>query len=417
MEEKTGRGGRERGQMIVGVILLLVLMAIFVPVMVTYTQREAKWSVKQDQTNTAFHLAEAGVEKAYRKLSLSTGTWYSVIESGTPITNFKFDKSYDDVPGGVYSVSITSGPKERQATVISIGREAKKKEIRSIEAIFSQNILGDIAIQAMDGVSVAGGVQVEWGSVIGAKPIDASDRSYPQFHSAASIIGKDADPAPPNCDSPDCCQWFAYSQDIPPDPGLDLGFYRTSATATTTYYDTAQSWDNYSYTGGGTVMIENNLTLGSPGVDIVGNLIVTGNLTTTSGGWGKGSVDMAMPTGAWKQYCGNWSHYSVFGDSTAPAAFPGLDSTYLSPALQTYNPTGNKCAVQGFLYVGGNFTTSGGGGSTEVYGTMFAVGTVSVAANSAVTLYYNKSAAEGVKTTRLVLKRSSWKAVLRNYPL
>ena len=102
----------------------------------------------------------------------------------------------------------------------------------------------------------------------------------------------------------------------------------------------------------------------------MGTLVVTGNLSTTSGVWGKGSVTMPVPQEAWKQYCNDWAHYQPF-DTAEPAAFPGLDSTYLSSDSLTYAPSPNgKFSLQGFMYVGGSFSTSGGGGGSYIYGSM-----------------------------------------------
>lgn len=415
------------GQVLVGVLLVLLVLATLVPVMVLYTQREAVWTEKQHQSNTAFHLAEAGIEKAYRKLTLSTSTWYGLIESGTAIPGFQFDTVYGDVPGGTYKVDITSGPDEREATIVSIGRDAKGKEVRAIEAVFVQNSLGNVAIQTLGGVQLGGGVDVEWGAVISEKPITTGGRDYPQFHSAGSI-DVDANGAdPPNCDTPDCCQWFSYSPDIPPDPGIDLNFYRSSASATTSgcpsggvggscYYNTPQSWGNKNYTGGGTIFIENNLTVNSPGINIVGNLIVTGNLSTTSGNWGKGTATPKLPREAWKQYCNDWTYYRTTFDGAAPASFPGLNSDYLSADGLTYSPSpNNKFAVQGLLYVGGSFSTSGGGGNSYVHGTMFVVGTATMTSSSGVTVFYNRDVAQNLKTTKIILNRKSWKALVRQW--
>ncbi|MFA5138594.1 MAG: hypothetical protein WC728_05110 [Elusimicrobiota bacterium] len=432
MERKRPAPHVAPGQILVGVLILLLIMAVMVPFMVLLVQNEAKWTAKQDESTTSFHLAEAGVEKAYRSLTMSTGTWYALIEHGTPITRFGFDYVFNDVPGGAYAVSITSGPEEKQATVISIGSDTHKREIRTLKVIFEQNTMGDIAIQAMEGVQVSGGVDVEWGGVVGQEYIDTGNRTFPQFHSASGL-NVDNDPAPPNCDSPNCCQWKAYDPDVPPDPGIDLTFYRTSATHTSgcggkdmsgdggvadsCYFDTAQSWSNFTYHGGGTVFIENNLTLKSPGVDVIGTLVVTGNLSTTSGAWGKGSATMKVPRTAWKQYCNNWTHYRGEFDAAAAATFPGINDSYKSDINLTYAPTPNgKFSVQGFLYVGGDFSTSGGGGSSFIYGNMFAQGGVSVAANSGVTVYYNKESAQGIHTTKLVITRKSWQGIVRGWP-
>jgi hypothetical protein len=166
------------------------------------------------------------------------------------------------------------------------------------------------------------------------------------------------------------------------------------------------------------VFIENNLTVGSPGVDVVGTLVVTGNMSTTSGGWGKGTANMTVPQTAWKQYCNNWAHYmSENFDATEPGEFPGLDSSYLSPLNATWAPNPNgKFAVQGFMYVGGSFSTSGGGGNAFIYGNMLCQGSVSIAANSGVTIYYNRESAQNIRTKKVNLRRILWQDQVLPWP-
>ncbi|HAH06274.1 MAG TPA: hypothetical protein DCM05_07055 [Elusimicrobia bacterium] len=416
MTRKTGQA--EEGQVLVGVLLVLIVLLTLVPVMVIFTQHESRWSVKQDQNTNAFHLAEAGVEKGYRALTTSTNTWLDLVDHAAPIIQIdrmKFDFKFDDVPGGYYAVSITSGPETKQATIISVGKDEKNKETRAIRVVYVENTMGDIAIQGMNGVSVSGGVNVEWGGIVSPKPVNFGSLTSPQIWSASSL-NVDSDPLPPNCDSK-CCQWHSYDGDVPPDPSVDLDFYRDSATASSTYYGTAQSWSSFDYTGGGTVFIENNLTLASPGVNVLGNLIITGNLTTASGAWGKGSATMLIPQTAWKQYCNNWSFYRTNFDGAAAATFPGLTSTYKSLNTLTYTPTPNgKTSVQGFLYVGGNVAIGGGGGSSNVYGNFFCLGTITVGSMSNVTVYYNKVSASGIRTSKVNLARESWRAVLYQWP-
>ncbi|MBI5597465.1 MAG: hypothetical protein HY928_15355 [Elusimicrobia bacterium] len=427
---------KRRGAILVVVILLLAIMSVLVPLMVVFTQREAKWTVKGDQNMTAFHLAEAGIEKGFRVLTASTNTWYNLVEDGTGITDFKWDHRFEDVVAGYYAVGISSGPEAYQATVVSIGREAGSNEVRAIKAIFAQNHT-DTAIQSMAGITVGGGVDVEWGAVVGNAYTNSGGRTSPQFHSSAGL-DVDNNAAPENCDQPDCCQWHAFSQDIPPDPKIDLGFYRSSAAASTCdtppapnlpaspvgscYFNTVQAWSSFDYSEGGTVMVENNLTIGSPGVDIKGNLIVTGNMSSNTGGFGKGSVTMKVPENAWKQYCNNWAHYlSEFSSDAAwdaaHPAFPGLNFGYTSPSNMTYGPTPNgKFAVQGFVYIGGTFSTGGGAGNTYIYGNMFCKGSVNIDASSGVTVFYNKESAQSMRSLRVVLTRVHWQDMIREWP-
>ena len=75
---------RENGQVLVGVILIMLILAVLVPVMVLYTQNEAKWSVKQTQNMAAFQLAEGGIDRGYRKVSESTTTWAALMAGTIP---------------------------------------------------------------------------------------------------------------------------------------------------------------------------------------------------------------------------------------------------------------------------------------------------------------------------------------------
>jgi hypothetical protein len=403
---------RSSGQVLAGVVVLMLILSILVPLMVSFVINESKWTDKEARNTTALHLAEAGIEKGFLTLSLSTQTWNNLINYGTPIQDFKFDKKFSDVSGGEYTVSITSGPAEAQATVISVGRDNRNKEVRALRAVFANEPMGGVAIYAGNGVKISGGVNVEWGAVITPQTLEAGGRAYPQFWSASGI-SYDMNPNPPNCDSPNCCQWHAFATNIPPQPTIDLNAYKSSAQATGTYYNTPQNWSGFVAHTGYTYFVDNNLTLTSPGIDITGTLIVTGNMDTGSGVWGKGSRTMHMPKTAWKQYCNDWAHYRTF-DNALPA-FPGVSASYTSPT--TITETSNKISVEGLLYVGGSFLTGGGGGQADVYGTMLVVGSSTMTNNSGVTVYFNESAARNVQWTRISLSRVSWQDVLTPWPI
>lgn len=418
--------GRARGQVLVVVLVILIIISTLVPLMVFYTQREAIWTAKQARNTTAFHLAEAGTEKAYLAISRSTQTWVN-LQAGTLLDNYQFDTAFTDISGGQYAISITSGPEEQQATIISVGRDSLNRETRALKVIYTNSPLGGTAIYSSGGAQIDGGVEVEWGAVVSPGTVAADSRASPQFWSAAGITSYDTDASPPNCDSPNCCQWHAYATNIPPAPLIDLSFYKSSATAQSgcptggtpagsCYYNGSVSWTSETITGGKTVYIDGNLTVGSPGIAIEGNLVVMGNLTTTSGNFGKGNYDFKVPQDAWKQYCNNWSYYRTTFDGSAPASFPGLNSDYESSASLTYNPTGSKTAVKGLLYVQGSFSVGGGGGGSEINGVMYVLGSSTMTTNSAVTLYYNADAAKGMQTTQVILSRQSWQDVLYPWP-
>jgi len=99
------------------------------------------------------------------------------------------------------------------------------------------------------------------------------------------------------------------------------------------------------------------------------------------------------------------------------AVWLGLDSGYKSDINLNYQPTASKTAIQGLLYIGQNLNASGGGGgNTRIYGTLYVLGTVSMGSGSQVTVYYNKAAAEAVKTLKLNLKRVEWQAYKNDSP-
>jgi hypothetical protein len=418
-----------RGQILPGAVAMLVILAIMVPAMVLWIQRETVFASKQSHNTVAFHLAEAGVEKAYLYISLSTITW-SKIQLGQAQADYSFDKTYDDIDGGTYAISITSGPGTQQATVITVGRDRYGRETRALRVVYSNAILGDTAIFAGQGVKIAGGTNVHWGAVMSPSNIDATSRSYPQYWSASQIIGKDTSANPPNCDSPGCCQWHAFQASLPATPSIDFDFYRSSAAATagcpthagantavpagSCYYPgNVTQWDDT--TAGKTIFIEGDLSVKSPGMFHTGTLIVMGNINLPNGVWGKGTVSMTMPKKAWKQYCNAWATYVAYGnDSTEPAAYPGLNSSYEA----TVTPiTSSKVSVNGFLYVGGNFNNGGGGGgNSDVYGVLYAVGTSTLSAASPVDFYYNGEATSNVITTNVSLTRTSWQSDVRGWP-
>jgi len=418
------------GQILPGAIAMLTILAIMVPAVVYWVQRENIFASKQSHNTQAFHLAEAGVEKAYLFVSLSTITWNS-IQAGTAQADYSFDKVYSDVAGGTYTISITSGPLTQQVTIVTVGRDRFGKETRALRVVYGNAILGDTAIYSGRGVQIGNSVTVEWGGVMSPYTIMANSANHPQFWSASQITTKDTDPNPPNCDSPNCHQWHSYEKNLPSAPLIDFDFYRTSAAATTgcpthagantavpansCYYPgDVTDWDDT--TAGKTIFVEGALTVKANGMFHTGTMIVMGNINLPNGAWGDGTVTMSIPTSAWKHYGNDWAFYKATYDPLTPHAdFPGLESTY-APAGLTY--TSKKIAVNGFLYVGGNFNNGGGGGgNSDVYGVLYAVGTTTMTPNSnGVTFFYNGDATDNLVTTNVNLTRVSWRDEVRGWP-
>lgn len=410
----------ERGQVMILVMLLMGLLMATIPILVRKSQDESRWTVKHQQSNNAFHLAEAAVERGFRKIIESTGTWNQLQDTGTPFSGFNFDVLYNDLSGGDYAISISSGPDDQQVTIIGVGRETNSGQTRGIIAVYTNALFSDTAIWSNGALEIGGNnFNVELGGVIDPISIDPDDRTHPQFHSAGNVIGLDTNGnATPNCDSPDCVWWWSYQDNLPPTPEIDLDFYESSATATGTYFVGDMEFAG-SYITGYTYYVTGNVNQAAPGnhkTYIKGNLIVLGNLTTPTGAWS--SVDVAgltVPPNAWKQYGGDWAFYrSEFdSDSSSPASFPGLDSDY-EEIGETY--TADTVFVEGFLYVGGNLTSSGGAGNGSIVGAIYIEGETVLAAGSNANVYYNKEISSQIKSTSINLNRSSWRETIHEWP-
>lgn len=434
MKRLRGRSG----QLLVGVIVIMLLIMIIVPALVSYVQNETRWSMKQDRNSVAFQLAEAAIDRGFRKVSESTTTWAALME-GTIPTGFLYNTSFTDLglTGGYYTVAISSGPETNQCRIIGIGKFAPnsgRSETRSLEAIYSNAPLGDVAIRGNSTVSLTGSqAVVHWGAIVTPKAITQSlsagtEGKYPQYWSASSITMDPDGAGPIECDSPYCHQWHSYQENIPADPGIDTGAYAASATATNTYYTGNQTWGNNALCGtvtdpcsrnagccddGYTFYVNGNLTVNG-GIYIEGNLIVTGNVSLPNGLAGLGSIYTPLPRKAWQQYGNAWATYTdskdddspaIYWDNTAPANFPGINDSYKGPVRQLQL---DKVMVQGFLYVGGNLTQGSGGGDEKVVGACYVGGTVDVQTNN-FSVYYSDAAGQHVKTTQVILSRVSWK--------
>lgn len=402
----------KRGHILFGAVALLLTLSVLIPALVRAVQQNMAWTVKHTRSTRSLNLADAGLEKAQLKLATSPGDWQSV-KDGVGVAGFRFDVAYKDVSGGSYAVSITSGPGPKQATIISIGLDEKLREQRAIEAVFTEGALEGVAVFGNGGVTVDGNVDIQWGAVVSPTAIAADGRAFPQFWSAGPILTKDTDPNAPNCDGPDCCQWHSFQPSLPSMPAFDLAVYRASAQATGTYYAGSVTWTNFTERTGKTHYIEGNLTVGSPGIDVVGDVVVLGNVTTAAGNFGRGDYDMSVPKKAWKQYCNAWSEYQSF-DPGAPASFPGLSSSYQAAAGLVHST--HKLAVKGLFYVGGNMTVGGGGGSTAINGVLVVRGQTTLTSGSHVTVYYDNEVADEIVTIQPKLTRSSWKAILAGWP-
>ncbi|MEW5694149.1 MAG: hypothetical protein AB1765_12750, partial [Candidatus Hydrogenedentota bacterium] len=83
-----------KGQMAIMLVLTsLLFILIMIPVIETYVKNEAKWSVAERKKTTAFHLAEAGIDRAMWQLREDSAN-YDRILLGQALTGYNNDKNY-----------------------------------------------------------------------------------------------------------------------------------------------------------------------------------------------------------------------------------------------------------------------------------------------------------------------------------
>lgn len=406
----------QRGQTLVAALAILVAMLILVPVLVMHVQRESRWSVKEQQSTMAFHLAEAGVERGYRRVTTSTATWSSVM-SGNTISGYNFDIVYDDLKGGTYAIKITSTT-TNTVQIIGVGRDTNRKEIRAIKAVYTSTPLTS-AVYGKQGVNFSGtNNKVEWGPVVSPNTItpDTGD-AHPRMYSASSIVGFDTDPVPPNTDN---IQKWAYESDLAPAPNVDFDLYKSSAqnSGNSSDSDCGSYYKNspasISISGcndstGRTFYIDSGVTtfeLKPPANYITGNIIVINNLNF-QGASGGGSPTATVPPKAWMEYGNDWSNFTSNHDTSAPSTYQGaVDADYSTPG--TVTKTLSNIVVHGFLYVGGNLTLTGSGNSA-VWGKAQVMGTYT-ATTGQFTVWYDSDVS--VQTTNVITTRSSWQELI-----
>src|ERR1041385_4131843 len=126
----------ERGMALSVVVLMLAVLAILIPLMVQWIQKEAKDTVRESKKTTSFHLAEVGQDRGAWKLRESDTVWSNAV-AGLTLTNYDGSFEFVDVPGGSYKVQFTPGPGPAQVTILSKGKAANTTEVRAIRAVYT----------------------------------------------------------------------------------------------------------------------------------------------------------------------------------------------------------------------------------------------------------------------------------------
>ncbi|MFH1369415.1 MAG: hypothetical protein ABII64_09855 [Elusimicrobiota bacterium] len=443
----------QKGQTLVIVLLLLVVIGILVPALVFWTRQESFWAVQEQKSSIAFNLADSGIERGMWKLKSSTTTWRSA-SKGIVVPGFNFDVKYDDMPGGYYRIKYSSGPARNQVTIIAEGMDIDAKEIRSIQAIYvNQSIPGAVISRGV--ITWANAFEAHWGPIMSHNNINITDAAagqqyFPRKYSRQTVTcnskGYERDTNgldPPNTDGVEW--WSGYN--VPDLPVLDFESMRSSASITKTLNiygctKTGAAWDarkscptggahtshfgnpwnhtlarkNYVWYWDNDVILAGST--GTDGCGIFGTVIARGNLTLDVGD--NYSYVGPVPALAWQEYA---KITKSAGDSGATDEYPadaGLQKTNPTfkfgnqtwantPAGKSaYPPTYNTdVGVRGFIYVGGNLTING---PLDINGAVWVEGTVNKAVGSDRCIVFFDDTLE-IPSLNVVLVKQSWQEI------
>lgn len=440
-----------RGQVVVIMLMIAMVIGVVIPMLVYMLQHEAKWTVKEIKSTRAFHLAEAGLDRGFYKLN-ETDVWEDAI-AGTHIAGYYGDTEYSDLENGYYKIKIATSTEEDEVLITASGKDKETSECRTIQATYyrAPGITGALTAP---GITAGGNFLVHWGSISslgGISLTGSADECFPRKYARGQItcIGgahehNDAAAGPPisgpstNSDGTvldeELKEWHTQ-YDVPDIPEIDFDAYETdarngyvwaSSVTGGVYISTGNNIHGTlgkldltgGYDGGGssgyydgetaniftTYYAEGDVTLKS--CNLVGVIICKGNMYFETSNKGV-NLSTTPHSTAWKEYMVQAPNRAASTannprpDTAAAGEYPG-DTAYQTSntAYAITNP-----AFQGFIYVHGNAECNGGG---NIYGAVLING--SALGGSSYTIYYDKTAGRNVKTRSTVPPtRLEWK--------
>lgn len=424
-----------RGQMAITlvIVVLLFLMLMF-PTMNMFVENEGKWSIKEKKATAAFHLAEAGIDRARWKLMENSDMW-TIVSTGT-LPGYNFDKVYEDVGRGFYTIRISSDLVDADKRIVeSVGKDGTGNEIRRIKAILINDNSAEFATRAVNMVTnIGGNAHIELGPVISGNSINATGRTFPRYFSAGHVSPQDGMSTVASTDN---VYWWSYYA-IPPMPDVKFSVFKSSAEKQWTDYGIAApngcgngtasryylvgdaEFKGCQDTTGRTYYVTGKVTFkagGAGGNFVRGNIIAaTGDFEISGNGGASGSYQARLPPEAWKEYGANWAHYKSTFESTyadTPIDYPTAVANNYLATNKTY-PLSNVL-VHGFIYTGHNQVLTGGG-TCNLNGVLLTNNDADMG-TSTMGIYYDDQVAAGIPLQGVNIKLHSWYEVKGEWPV
>lgn len=235
----------QKGQMLVAILLASMVLAIMIPVVIMWLNREAVWTVKEQKSTVAYNLAEAGIQRGVWKLKSSTAAWTQA-SKGEVIPGYNFDISYEDISGGKYRIKFSSGPDSKSVTILSEGQSYSPQETRAIRAVYkNQTIPGAMITKGI--ITWANAFSAHWGPIMAHNNITITDANaakdyFPRKFSRQVVSCNQAGYPrdqngllPPNTDSSGADEWYS-DYPVPDLPELNWDALRSSAAVNMATY-------------------------------------------------------------------------------------------------------------------------------------------------------------------------------------
>ena len=410
----------EKGQALIVILGILVIFLVFIPSLVFMVQNESKWTVKSKKTTSAFHAAEAGLDRGIWKLSESASNWDTIMGggtisgyTGTTVYNLYLD-SLNTVIGGQYKVNITAGPTTDAITIRSIGRDASDSEVRGIEAIYSRTSM-NASLTVNGGIKWKPNLVIHWGPVVTYTSVTMSpNQYYPRKFSKGAIAGRDTSPTAPNSDGK---EYWAF-EDLGTAPQVDLAYYKNLALQSRIP----------SSAGGGTIRkaTGGSAAVASPpgsgffrAADNNGGVRFFNSYTfnnSTSVIYCDGTVDFTNTCFIRAQAVIGEGNVDFNAKNTLyPAKVPSnagdeyvkakeVNPGYTYPGEGSATYTVPDCGMHGFLYCGGDMNNAGG--NAAMVGVADVIGDVNI---NVFTIYYDVAISTSLRLSNATSRQVSWK--------
>ncbi|MBI4669033.1 MAG: hypothetical protein HY747_07580 [Elusimicrobia bacterium] len=435
---------KDKGVALVTVLMTMMLMLLVIPAIIDWLITDTRLAIKIQKSTLAYNLAEGAVDRGIWKLKASTATWSDAYK-GIAISNYNFDKTFDDITGGYYRIKFASGPSDNQVTITGEGKDLASKETRSIVCVV-ENITIPGALFSAAGINVGNHFAIDWGPIVAQNDIALTDaqaakKYFPRKLSRQVVTGQGVYVRDTNgLDSPntDNLEWWS-DYDVPDMPSLDFTSLRSSADANGTLnicdapvkgqsatecrfensYNHVKSQNNLIWYWDNPIGDDTTVNL-EGSVGIWGTVIVRGNMEWS--GSDSMSYVATVPSNAWKEYqkC----------DTSAINEYPadsGLNSnrTTFNLSTETWTWGNGKCyesnsdvpasggcdvSFRGFIYVGSNLDIAGG---QDVHGALWVVGTVSAGGGGISHIFFDHQIKD-IPTLNIVLEQKSWKEQIPN---